>query len=69
MKKLEYQSIWTAKPFQHLMNLFEVVYSHNIGYDFRSFVLVSIMFGYDTTPNFVAGVAVAQIVNFAICAR
>ena len=27
------------------------------------------MFGYDTTPNFVAGVAVAQVVNFAICAR
>lgn len=29
---------------------------------------VSVMFGYDTTPNFVAGVAVAQIANFAICA-
>jgi hypothetical protein len=27
------------------------------------------MFGYDTTPNFIAGVAVAQIFNFAICAR
>jgi hypothetical protein len=27
----------------------------------RSFVLVSVMFGYDTTPNFVAGVAVAQV--------
>jgi len=29
---------------------------------------VSVMFGYDTTPNFVAGVAVAQIANFAVCA-
>jgi len=31
-----------------------------------TFVLVSVMFGYDSTPNFVAGVAVAQLCNFMV---
>ena len=34
-----------------------------------SFTLVSVMFSYDTTPNFVGGVAIAQLSNFAILAR
>ena len=41
----------------------------SIGFLIWSFVLVSIMFTYDTTPRFVVGVAIAQLANFAIMAR
>ena len=40
-----------------------------IGFLLWTFALVSVMFAYDTTPDFVGGVAVAQLSNFAICAR
>ena len=40
-----------------------------IGFLIWSFVLVSIMFGYDTTPGFVAGVGIAQLFNFIIMIR
>ena len=40
-----------------------------LGFLIWSFVLVSIMFSYDTTPNFVAGVGMAQLCNFCISAR
>ena len=38
-----------------------------VGFLIWTFVLVAIMFTYDTTPNFVGGVAIAQLSNFAIC--
>ena len=38
-----------------------------LGFLIWSFALVSIMFAYDTTPGFVAGVAIAQLFNFTIC--
>ena len=38
-----------------------------VGFLIWSFVLISIMFAYDTTPGFVAGLAVAQLVNFVAC--
>ena len=41
----------------------------SVGFLIWSFVLVSIMFTYDTTPGFVIGLAVAQLANFAIMAR
>ena len=37
-----------------------------VGFLIWTFVLVAIMFTYDTTPNFVGGVAIAQLSNFAI---
>ena len=37
-----------------------------LGFLIWTFVLVAIMFTYDTTPNFVGGVAIAQLSNFAI---
>ena len=40
-----------------------------VGFLALSFTLVSVMFSYDTTPNFVGGVAIAQLSNFAILAR
>jgi len=39
-----------------------------LGFLLWTFALVSVMFAYDTTPNFVGGVAVAQLSNFAVCA-
>ena len=37
-----------------------------VGFLIWSFVLVSIMFGYNTTAGFVAGVGIAQLFNFII---
>ena len=40
-----------------------------VGFLIWSFVLVSVMFAWDTTSGFVGGVACAQLVNFALCSR
>ena len=38
-----------------------------VGFLIWTFVLVCVMFAYDTAPDFVGGVAIAQLSNFAIC--
>ena len=40
-----------------------------VGFLIWSFVLVSVMFAWDTTSGFAGGVAVAQLINFAVCMR
>ena len=40
-----------------------------VGFLIWSFVLVAIMFAWDTTSRFVGGIAMAQLINFAICSR
>ena len=40
-----------------------------LGFLIWSFVLVSIMLTYDTSPGFVAFIALAQLLNFAILGR
>jgi hypothetical protein len=40
-----------------------------LGFLIWSFVLVSVMFAYNTSPGFVAFVALSQLLNFCILAR
>jgi hypothetical protein len=80
--KKEFISLYCFLPWYALVNLFLIIGSlkeirsllvlwiaFTVGFLVWSFVLVSVMFAYDTTPNFVGGVAIAQLTNFAICAR
>jgi len=79
--KNEFISLYCFLPWYALVNILLIVGAKKeikslillwifftLGFLIWSFVLVSIMFSYDTTPNFVAGVGVAQLCNFCICA-
>ena len=77
--KKEFISLYCFLPWYALVNLLLVIAARKeikilvllwiaftVGFLIWSFVLVSIMFGYDTTPGFVAGVGIAQLFNFII---
>ena len=77
--KKEFISLFCFLPWYALVNLLLVIAARKeikilvllwiaftVGFLIWSFVLVSIMFGYDTTPGFVAGVGIAQLFNFII---
>jgi len=77
--KKEFISLYCFLPWYALVNLLLVIAARKeikillllwiaftVGFLIWSFVLVSIMFGYNTTAGFVAGVGIAQLFNFII---
>lgn len=78
--KKEFISLYCFLPWYALINVLLIIGAKKeikllillwilftVGFLIWSFVLVSIMFSYDTTAGFVSGIAVAQLFNFAIC--